>query len=67
MAGIKAQRKRWMKKNKLTPRQFADAVDEDYGTVARWLASARTPRRRSLQAVLAKYPDWPHAGAAPAA
>ncbi len=64
---IKAQRTRWLKKTKLTPRQFAERVDEDYGTAQRWLASSRTPRRRSLLAVLAVFPDWPHAGTLPKA
>ncbi len=58
---IKTLRQRWLKKRKLKMRQFADAVDEDYGTAQRWFTSDRTPRRRSLEAVLAAFPDWPHA------
>lgn len=58
---IEDQRAEWLLRKKLTIRQFAENTGNDFGTAYLWFQSDRTPRRKYLAPVLAKYPDWPHA------
>lgn len=53
------RRARWLDKKRLTMREFADSLKLDYNTVFRWFRNARRPQRLYLEAVLAKYRDFP--------
>jgi len=58
---IAAERRAWLKKNKLTPREFAEGLvpPEDIGTVSRWFGLGRNPQRRTAKTVKKQHPSFP--------
>lgn len=56
--------RKWLKREGLTMRQFADACGFDYGTVWHWFARGVNPRRTEQRFIKATYPSCPLAGSA---